>query len=91
MSMFRAVVSNDAAFYVQAITPELANAEAVNVCARLWLEYGLKLKVKKIEEVLHDNNRQSGSAHDVCVKGCAVAEDMAGAQARPVELGVVTR
>jgi hypothetical protein len=38
-------------FYVVARTLEAAKAEAANVAARLFLEFGLVLKIQKVVEV----------------------------------------
>lgn len=50
MSVFKAIVSEGQSFYVLARTLEAARAEAINIAARLYLEYGLVLKVKEVVE-----------------------------------------
>jgi hypothetical protein len=50
---FKAIVGpgNGQCFYVVARTLEAAKAEAVNVAARLFLEFGLVLKIESVVEV----------------------------------------
>ena len=47
---YRAMVQGNGSFIVLAASPELAYAEAVNVAALLFLEYGIVVKIESVVE-----------------------------------------
>jgi hypothetical protein len=50
MKRWKAIVSEDQSFDVIGATREIAYANAVNIAAMLFLEYGLALRIQKVVE-----------------------------------------
>lgn len=83
MKGYQAFVEHGASFYVTASAKETALAEARNVCAILFLEYGLQLRVSHIKELDHEDHRNVGCLNDggvaTGVAACVAGENEAGA------------
>ena len=50
MKHWKAIVSDDCSFDVIGATKEIAYANAVNIAATLFLEYGLVLRIREVVE-----------------------------------------